>query len=243
MSLDANKALVRRFVKDVLDAGQSDLVYDLFSPDDRVQYPHQSEPRVGVEVVETAMAQARARQTSITTHIDLLIAEDDLVAARVRHDVVFRTDIPSRNGILKRPAGKLACTRHLSDTQRANRRAVGAARRGRDPRTAGRSPGTRGITAVGRATRLRESFRRRRLALARSQRGRPMLRWHLPSLAWRLPPSSRLGGQGTIAVHEDVQVTMRASETEVYWNTARASRTAPACAWQPGSKASTWAAT
>ena len=101
MSLEANKALVRRFFKDVLDAGQSDLVYDLFSPDGRVQYPHQSEPRVGVEVVATAMAQARARQTSITTHIDLLIAEDDLVAARVRHDVVFRTDIPSRNGILK----------------------------------------------------------------------------------------------------------------------------------------------
>ncbi|MCC7367360.1 MAG: ester cyclase [Chloroflexi bacterium] len=111
MSLEANKALVRRFFSEVMDAGRSELAYDLFAPDCRVQYPHQAEPRVGVEVTAAALAEARARQSSITTHVELLLAEDDLVATRVRHDAVFSTDIPSRNGILKaagRPVSWLA---------------------------------------------------------------------------------------------------------------------------------------
>jgi len=113
MSLESNKSLVRRFFTEVMDSGQTDLVHDLFSPDCRVQYPHQSEPRVGAEAIATSMAEARARQTSITTHIDLLIAEDDLVAARVRHDVVFSTDIPSRNGILKAAGRSVSWLAHV----------------------------------------------------------------------------------------------------------------------------------
>lgn len=113
MSTDANKALVRRFFRDVLDAGHTDLVYEMFSPDCRVQYPHQKEPRVGAEVVAASLAEARSRQTSITTHLELLLAEDDLVAARVRHDVVFKTDIPSRNGVLKAAGRSVSWLSHV----------------------------------------------------------------------------------------------------------------------------------
>jgi len=116
MSLDvteANKALVRRFFTEAMDAGRADLVFELFSPDCRVQYPHQSEPQVGAQAVAAAMTAARARQTSITTTIELLLAENDLVAARVRHDVVFRTDIPSRNGVLKAAGRSVSWLAHV----------------------------------------------------------------------------------------------------------------------------------
>ena len=113
MSLDANKALVRRFFTDVLDGGRTDLVHEMFSPDCQVQYPHQSEPRVGAAGLAVAMAEARARQSSIVTHIELLLAEDDLVAARVRHDVVFNSDIPSRNGTLKATGRSVSWLSHV----------------------------------------------------------------------------------------------------------------------------------
>lgn len=113
MSLEANKLLVRRFFTEVLDARQSDLVYDLFSADCRVRYPHQAEPRVGAEVVATSLAVARARQSSIVTHIELLVAEGDLVAARVRHNVVFNSDIPSRNGTLKAAGRSVSWLAHV----------------------------------------------------------------------------------------------------------------------------------
>ena len=113
MSLEANKALVRRFFADVMDAGQTDLVYEMFAPDCRVQYPHQPEPRVGADVVAAALAEARSRQSSIVTHIDLLLAEGNLVAARVRHDVVFNSDIPSRNGTLKAAGRSVSWLAHV----------------------------------------------------------------------------------------------------------------------------------
>jgi predicted ester cyclase len=113
MSLDANKALVRRYFRDVMDAGQTELVYEMFSSDCRVQYPHQPEPRVSAEVVASSLAEARARQTSMVTHIELLMAEDDLVAARVRHDVVFNSDIPSRNGTLKATGRSVSWLAHV----------------------------------------------------------------------------------------------------------------------------------
>ena len=105
MSLEANKALVRRYFDEVLDGRRTEVVYELFAPDCRVHFPHEAEPRVGCDVVFRSLTASRDRQTSMVSHLEHLIAEGDLVAVRLRHDVVFNADFPSRVGTLA-AAGK-----------------------------------------------------------------------------------------------------------------------------------------
>src|SRR5215207_8190644 len=98
-SATRSKVLVRRYFDEVLDGRQTDLVYELFAPDCRVHFPHETEPRVGIDHVARSLAQARDRQSGMVSHIELLIAEDDLVAVRLRHDTDYTSDIPSRVGM------------------------------------------------------------------------------------------------------------------------------------------------
>ena len=100
MSLEANKALVRRYFDEVLDGKRTEVVYELFAPDCRVQFPHEPEPRVGVDVVFSSLKAASGRLSSMVSQLEHIIAEGDLVAVRLRHDVTFNTVIPTRNGTL-----------------------------------------------------------------------------------------------------------------------------------------------
>jgi predicted ester cyclase len=100
MSLEDNKAVVRRYFDEVLDGKRTEVVYELFAPNCRVHFPHETEPRVGSHVVAAALAQGSARTSSMVSHIEHLIAEGDLVAVRLRHDVTYQDDIPSRVGML-----------------------------------------------------------------------------------------------------------------------------------------------
>ena len=98
MTTAANKAVVRRYFEDVLDGGQVSLVAELFAPDCVVHRPELPEPLVGREQV-TAYVSARPRAYSHSvTSFEHVIAEGDLVAARLRHEVTYRADWQSRAG-------------------------------------------------------------------------------------------------------------------------------------------------
>lgn len=105
MSLEANKALVRRYFDEVLDGKRTEVVYELFATDCRVHFPHETEPRVGSEVVFRSLAAARDNVGTMVSHLEHIIAEGDLVAVRLRHDVTYQADVPSRVGKLS-AAGK-----------------------------------------------------------------------------------------------------------------------------------------
>jgi predicted ester cyclase len=105
MSLEANKALVRRYIDEVLDGKRTEVVYELFAPDCRVHFPHETEPRVGCDVVFRSLAAARDNVATMVSHLEHIIAEGDLVAVHLRHDVTYQADVPSRVGKLS-AAGK-----------------------------------------------------------------------------------------------------------------------------------------
>ena len=98
MRIAANKSVVRRYFQDVLDGGQVSLVAELFAPDCIVHRPELPKPMVGREQV-TAYVSARPRAYSHSvTSFEHVIAEDDLVAVRLRHEVTYRLDWQSRAG-------------------------------------------------------------------------------------------------------------------------------------------------
>ena len=56
MSLEANKAVVRRFIEEVLDGGNTDLMLEIFAPDCVIHFAHLAEPYVGNAVYAAALA-------------------------------------------------------------------------------------------------------------------------------------------------------------------------------------------
>ena len=98
MTIAVNKSVVHRYFEDVLDGGQVSLVETLFAPDCVVHRPELPEPLVGREQV-TAYVSARPRTYSHSvTSFEHSIAEGDLVAVRLRHEVTYRADWQSRAG-------------------------------------------------------------------------------------------------------------------------------------------------
>ena len=98
MTIAANKLVVRRYFQDVLDGGQASLVAELFAPDCIVHRPELPEPLVGREQVTAYVsAHPRAYSRSVTS-FEHVIAEGDLVAVRLRHDVTYRADWQCRAG-------------------------------------------------------------------------------------------------------------------------------------------------
>ena len=98
MTIAVNKSVVHRYFEDVLDGGQVSLVETLFAPDCVVHRPERTTPLVGHEQV-TAYVSARPRTYSHSvTSFEHVIAEDDLVAVRLRHEVTYRADWQSRAG-------------------------------------------------------------------------------------------------------------------------------------------------
>jgi predicted ester cyclase len=105
VSTEENKAVVRRFFNEVLDGGNVDLILELYTPDCVIHFAHLSEPYVGNAAYAAALAPGVERRSHLVTTVEHLIAEDDLVAVRIRHDVTYTADVPSRVGMLS-AAGK-----------------------------------------------------------------------------------------------------------------------------------------
>lgn len=96
MSIEANKGLIRRYVTDVLDAGNSQLVSEIFTEDCVIHRPERSVPSVGRAHVAHAIAERVVMCSEFRTVIEHLIAEGDLVAARLRHHATYRNDWQGR---------------------------------------------------------------------------------------------------------------------------------------------------
>ncbi len=107
MTIAANKSVVRRYFEDVLDGGHVSLVEELFAPDCVVHRPELPEPLVGREQVTAYVGRRPSAYSHSVTSFEHLIAEGDLVAVRLRHDVTYRADWQSR-------AGKIAALQRLA---------------------------------------------------------------------------------------------------------------------------------
>jgi predicted SnoaL-like aldol condensation-catalyzing enzyme len=105
VTTEANKAVVRRFIEEVLDAGNTDLMLELFTPDCVIHFAHVPKPHIGNAAYAAALAPNSSRQSRFVTTIEHMIAEGDFVAVQLRHEVTYTADVPSRVGMLS-AAGK-----------------------------------------------------------------------------------------------------------------------------------------
>jgi steroid delta-isomerase-like uncharacterized protein len=98
MAIEANKAVVRRFFDEVLDQGKTDLMLELFAPDCVIHFNHLPKPHVGNAAYAAALAPGVRQRSRFETTIQHLIAEGDLVAARIHHTVTYTGDVTTRIG-------------------------------------------------------------------------------------------------------------------------------------------------
>jgi predicted ester cyclase len=100
MTTAANKAVVRRYFEEVLDGGHVSLVEELFAPNCVIHRPELPEPLVGREQVTAYVSRRPSAYSHSLTSFEHVIAEGDLVAVRLRHDVTYRADWQSRAGMI-----------------------------------------------------------------------------------------------------------------------------------------------
>jgi predicted ester cyclase len=86
--LDANKAVVRRYVENVLGAGKLEEIDQLIAPEYVDSTPGAADGARGPEAVRANQLRLRERFGNIRYTLDQLIAEGDLVVARY---IVFAT--------------------------------------------------------------------------------------------------------------------------------------------------------
>jgi predicted ester cyclase len=80
--LAAGKALVRRYIQDVLAGGRLDLVEDFVAADYADHTPGADAEHAGPELVRRTQERLRAQFRDVRYTIDQLVAEGDLVVAR-----------------------------------------------------------------------------------------------------------------------------------------------------------------
>ena len=98
MSDQSNKRVVKRFFEECLDRGNVDIVDELFSKDCVIHRPEAADSLHGLDAIRNIVAGARDRYREMTTTLHLLIAEDDMVACRLSHVVVFNKNWATRLG-------------------------------------------------------------------------------------------------------------------------------------------------
>lgn len=105
-ALAASKALVRRYIEDVLAGGRLDLLEDLVAADYADRTPGADAEGAGPEVVRRAQERLREQFRDVRYTIDQLVAEGDLVVARYTVQAVHQP----------RKAGDAATPRDISIT-------------------------------------------------------------------------------------------------------------------------------
>lgn len=98
MSTEANKVVVRRFFEECIDGGNSNLVPDLFAPNCVIHRPELGTPMTGVEAVTKFVDGVAGLFSDVRTELHFILAEDDYVATRLTHSVVFKKDWVTRLG-------------------------------------------------------------------------------------------------------------------------------------------------
>ena len=82
MSAEQNKALVRRFYEEVWNRGNVDVAREIFANDYVRHDLRQNRASAGWQGMAKIASEFRAAFPDLSMHLDLLIAEGDLVAAR-----------------------------------------------------------------------------------------------------------------------------------------------------------------
>jgi predicted ester cyclase len=98
MSIEQNKAFVRRYFVEVVDKGNIDVLNELFTTDCIIHRPEMLEPIVGIEAFRQTLGGILQVYSQFTTTIHDLIAEEDRVACRLSHRAVNRGEWTSRIG-------------------------------------------------------------------------------------------------------------------------------------------------
>jgi predicted ester cyclase len=96
--LDANKALVRRYIDEVLSANRLDKLDELLGPDFTDSTPGALGSETGPDIIRAAQGRIRALFSTVEYQIDDLLAEGDKVLARytVRAATKASEDSPSQ---------------------------------------------------------------------------------------------------------------------------------------------------
>jgi predicted ester cyclase len=98
MSIESNKAIVRRYFEEVVDKSKLDILGEIVSTDCIIHRPEASEPIQGLEAFKHALKSILQVYSECTTTIHDLIAEEDRVACRLSHRAVNRSQWTSRLG-------------------------------------------------------------------------------------------------------------------------------------------------
>lgn len=98
MSIESNKAIVRRYFEEVVDKSKLDILGEIVTTDCIIHRPEVSEPIQGLEAFKHALKSILQVYSEFTTTIHDLIAEEDRVACRLSHRAVNRGEWTSRLG-------------------------------------------------------------------------------------------------------------------------------------------------
>ncbi|QRO01008.1 ester cyclase [Archangium violaceum] len=88
MSLEGNKAVVRRYFEEVID-GRANVLEELFTPDCVIHRLELPEPISGLEQMQMFLEMSRYSIQQTRTTLHRLVADGDTVAAHLTHRVVF----------------------------------------------------------------------------------------------------------------------------------------------------------
>jgi predicted ester cyclase len=98
MSIESNKAVVRRYFEEVVDKRKLDILDEIVTIDCIIHRPEASEPIRGLEAFKHALEKILQVYSEFATTIHDLIAEEDRVACRLSHRAVNRGEWTSRFG-------------------------------------------------------------------------------------------------------------------------------------------------
>jgi predicted ester cyclase len=98
MTVSQQKAIVRRYFKEVLDRRKIEILNELVTADCIIHRPEMAEPIVGVEAFREALSGILQVYSEFSTTIHDLIAEEDRVACRLSHRALNRGEWTSRHG-------------------------------------------------------------------------------------------------------------------------------------------------
>ena len=98
MAVEENKALVRRFFKDVLDKGNIDLLNEMFNENCVFYRGDLNEPARGLKGITSIVEKRAQLYRDFKTSIHFMIGEGDLVASKQTHTGIHRGKFPTPIG-------------------------------------------------------------------------------------------------------------------------------------------------
>ena len=98
MSTESNKAIVRRYLEEVLDQRNLDILDEMVTTDCLIHRPEIPEPIRGIAAFKQVLERILQVYSDFHTTIHDLIAEDDRVVVRLSHRAVNRGEWTSRLG-------------------------------------------------------------------------------------------------------------------------------------------------